>query len=473
MQTNTQGGKGMRKRLLGVMLTMAMVAGLLSGCGKSNEVSSTEEAAQETEGETSASGEKTLRFLDVSPSEIRQSYYEETFAKFKEETGISVVYESVPWDDAANKITVLGASNQLPDVMTTWSGWLGQYTQAGWVIPLDEYIGDTRSEYTDAVNSLLWKSEEDRYGHIYTVPDGLMVKGVFVRSDWCEEAGITLDPEAGWTYDEYFDTVAKLTDPSQKRYGASYRGARGALDPLLVYLQGFTGGNTYDSEGKILINSDECLEAFEKWTDIYANGYAPEDAINWGFTEMVDNFTGGLTGTLINDSEVAATCIANMDESTWTVMPMPKSSKDGKIYNTINAPYSYAISGNSTDPDASWQLIEFMSRSENSIEYCKLTGQIPIKKDVEGDATYGLEGPYAAFVAQMNNPDLAVPTTFGPFDYTDLHQGLFHEEIQKYLLGDKDAKAALYAITDELQLRMTTYLNENPDTVIETSLMLK
>lgn len=260
----------------------------------------------------------------------RQKYYEETFAKFEEETGISVSYESVPWDDAANKITVLGASGQLPDVMTVWSGWLGQYTSAGWVIPLDDYVGETRGEYTDAVNKLLWRSEEDRYGHIYTVPDGLMVKGVYYRTDWAEEAGLNLDPTKGWDYDDYFDAVAKLTNKDEKHYGASYRGARGALDPLLVYLQSFTDGNTYDQEGNIQINSDECLEAFKKWTDVYLNGYAPEDAINWGFTEMVDNFTGGLTGTLINDSEVLPTCAQNMEEGTGAVMPMPKSTKDGK-----------------------------------------------------------------------------------------------------------------------------------------------
>lgn len=73
----------------------------------------------------------------------------------------------------------------------------------------------------------------------------------------------------------------KLTNKDEKHYGASYRGARGALDPLLVYLQSFTDGNTYDQEGNIQINSDECLEAFKKWTDVYLNGYAPEDAINW------------------------------------------------------------------------------------------------------------------------------------------------------------------------------------------------
>ncbi len=465
----------MKRKLVIAAVTMVLMAVAVTGCGKKSNTDGNTNTSGSVSSETSKDSQevKNLRFLDVSPSEARQTYYEGAFAKFKDETGIEVTYESVPWDDAANKITVLGSSNQLPDVLTTWSGWLGQYTQAGWIVPLDQYVKDIRSEYTDAVNNLLWKSEEERYGHVYTIPDGLMVKGVFVRKDWCKEAGIELDPTKDWTYDDYFDLVAKLTDKSKKHYGASYRGARGALDPLLVYMQGFTGGNTYDQKGNILINSDDCLKAFTKWTDVYKNGYAPEDAINWGFTEMVDNFTGGLTGTIINDSEVAATCQKNMTEDQWMVMPMPKSTVDGKIYNTINAPYSYSISGNSKNPDAAWKLVEFLSRSENSIEYCKLTGEIPIKKDVENDATYGLNGPYATFVQQLNDPDLAVPTTFGPFDYTDLHQGMFHEEIQKYLLGKEDAKTALDTITAEMQLRMKDYMEKNPNTVVESALKLK
>ena len=135
------------KKKISVLLAAAMIAGSLTA-GAATEVQ--------------AASDVSLRFLDVSPSETRQSYFEGIFQKFYEETGIEVVYESVPWDDAANRITVLGASNQLPDVMTVWSGWLGQYTQAGWVIPLDDYLADTRDEYTDAVRKLLWRSEEDR-----------------------------------------------------------------------------------------------------------------------------------------------------------------------------------------------------------------------------------------------------------------------------------------------------------------------
>ena len=465
----------MKRKVLSLLLVAAMTATMLTGCGGKDSASDSGSAGDSGNAGTEApaeGGDLTLTFLDVAPSDTRTTYYESMFQKFYEETGIQVEYQSVPWDDAADKLTVLGAANNLPDVMTTWNGWLGQFTQSGWVIPLDDYIGDTTSDYTDAVVNILFKSEQTRYGHIYTIPDGLMVKGIYVRKDWCEEAGIKLDPTKPWTYDDYFELIEKLTDPEKGRYGASYRGARGALDPLWVYLQGYTGGATFNQEGQILMNNEECLEAFVKWTDIYKNGGAPQDAINWGFTEMVDNYAGGLTGTLINDSEDAATLINSMEDSQWMVMPMPTSEKDGIIYNTINAPYAYSISGNSQNPDASWKLIEFLTSAENQAEYCQLTGEIPIKNEASGLDYYGEDGYYGVFLQQMNDPTLAVPTSFGTFDFTDLHQGLFHEEIQSYLLGDESAADALGNICTALQERMDEYMAENPDAGIETALTM-
>lgn len=420
-------------------------------------------------GSQRSGGSVTLRFIDVSPSPARQEYYTGAFAAFKAETGITVNYESVPWDDAANKLTVLGASNSLPDVMTTWEGWLGQFTQAGWVISLEKYIAGTESTYADTVTKKLWPKQKQLYSGIYTVPDGLMVKGIYIRKDWAREKGLNLNPAKGWTYDEYFDAIRKLTDANQKRYGVSYRGARGGFDPISVYLTGFAGGRFYDDRGNILLKTPEVLDAFIKWTRLYQDGCAPKDAINWGFTEMVDNFTGGLTGTLLNDSEVAATCQASMRDDQWTVMPMPRS-KDGKIYNTVNAPYAYSISAHSKNPDAAWRLIEFLNRPDNSIKYCKMGGLIPIKTDIAGDPAFGANGPYSAFVQQLNDPTMVIPAAFGPFNYTDMHQGMMHEEIQKYLLGQQDAQTALYRICNELEARMKKYLADNPGYKVEQPL---
>ncbi len=440
----------MRKKTLLVVIALIAITSVAFGAGAPE-----------------AKKAETLRFIDVAASPTRQEYFTTTFDKFKQETGITVIYESVPWDDAANKLTVLGASNQLPDVLTTWAGWLGQFTEAGWVIPLAPYIGDTKGEYAATVTELVWKAEQELYGNIYTIPDGMMVKGVFVRKDWAKEIGLELDMKKGWTYADYFDAVYRYTDPSKNRYGTSFRGSRGAFDPLFVYLESLAGGSAYAADGSTLFANDEGVAAYKKWMDVYLDGCAPRDAINWGFVEMVDNFTGGLTGTLINDSEVAATCLEHMEDDQWMVMPMPYSDKDGMIYNTVNSPYAYSISATSQNKEGAWKLIEFLTRPDNNIEYCKLTGLIPIKTAVGDDPFYGPDGPYAAFVQQLNDPRMVVPVAFGPFNYTDMHQGMMHEEMQKYLLGRQDARTSLFNVVLELEKRMKAYLAENPGSAVE------
>ena len=53
---------------------------------------------------------------------------------------------------------------------------------------------------------------------------------------------------------------------------------------------------------------------------------------------MVDNFTGGLTGTLNNDTEVVAICQERMEDSQWTVLPLPANTVDSKTYELQEHP---------------------------------------------------------------------------------------------------------------------------------------
>lgn len=460
----------MLKRMLSCMLALMMVITMFTGCGSKPESESA--AAEQTPGKDTAapaaSDSKetiTLRFLNISPSDTRDNYFKDIFAAYEKETGIKVEYESTPLETAANKITVMGGSNTLPDIITMPDNWIPDYRSAGWIIPVTDYVEPVKDEYTDVVNKIIWGNQRKLYGDIYTIPDGLMVKGIYVRKDWCDEAGIKLDYD--WTYDDYFDINKKLTDPAQNRYGLTYRGARGAFDVIMSYLHTYTGGYTYDKDGNCLLNKGEAVDAFIKFTDMYKDGYAPKESVNWGFTEMVNSFCGGLTGTFNNDPEVVAICQSNMEDGTWTVMPMPRSDKDGKIYNQVSCGYSYAITSSSKAPDKANDLIQFMNRPENHLEYCKTAGQLPVVKACESDPYFGEDGPYAAFIYQLNSPDLVVPATFGPFETTDLQQGPMIEEIQKYLMGEQSAQEALDSFCNVMDERMKEYLKENEGAQIE------
>ena len=449
----------MKKKVVSLLLVAAMATGLLAGCGA------------ESTGTSAGGGKKgddgvTLRFIDISTNPERQAYFEKTFAAFKEETGITVEYEGVPWDNAADKMTVLGAANDLPDVMTMAGQWMGQFTQAGWLMELDEYYEKEMEPVVNVATKISVQNEVDLYDHVYRIPDGLMNSGIFYRKDWVEEIGYEIPTGDDWTWQEYYKLVDALTDPSKNRYGSSFRGGRGAFDRVLEVMVGYYGGYVYDEEGNFLFNSDECIAAFEEFCTMYTDGNAPKDSLSWGFTEMVDNFVGGLTGTLNNNTDVVPTLLQKMDESQWGVLPMPTAA-DGKVYNGIGSSYAYSIAANTEYPEESMKLISYLSAPENSTEYCQIAGMLPIRNDVGDNEMYGENGPYSGFFVQLDYDNLVAPAGYGAFDYTDMHQDMMHTEIQKYLLGQQSGADVMNHIGEELEARMKKYLADNPGATVE------
>ncbi len=62
---------------------------LLAGCGKDG-------SQNEGTGKAGESETVSLRFLDTSPSDVRQAYFEDVFSRVKEDMGIEITYESTP-----------------------------------------------------------------------------------------------------------------------------------------------------------------------------------------------------------------------------------------------------------------------------------------------------------------------------------------------------------------------------------------
>lgn len=458
-------------------LLLCMTLSIFSGCAKKEETAAPSETkaestttetpeteAPETEApEEEKASDVTLRFLDIAPSPDRQTFYENAFADFEAQTGIKVEYESVPWDDAANKVTILGAADELPDLMIC-GDWLGQMHESGWLLPMDDYIAEHGDEYVSMCD-MIWNAQRQIYGCTYLIPSGINVKGIFYRTDWVEETGYEIPTGNDWTYDEYFNLIQALTDTEQKRYGNSFRGARGGIDPCVNYMASFFDGSYWTEDGKSIFNTEEGVEAFKKWYSIYMDGYAAKDSVNWGFVEMVDNFTGSLTGTILNDPEVAAFCEASMGDGTWSVLPMPVS-EDGLRINDCGFSYSYAVPSDTKHPEEAFALLDYLCDPEVSAAFCKMGGYLPVKISAMEDPLYSENGPFGAFIMQANDPNLVAPSGYGGFNTTDLQQGGFVEWTQKYMLGQCTAEEACKAIGDELEARLNAWLAEDPNNQI-------
>ncbi|MCR5715896.1 MAG: extracellular solute-binding protein [Lachnospiraceae bacterium] len=208
----------MNKKIVAMLLTGAMAASLLAGCGSTetastdnaSEPAATEEkaettAAADTTAADAATGEGVTITLLASQDWIEDSE-QELGAKFEEETGIHVDYQILPADQYSDVLLTRLNSGEGPDIFMAQSGFAIETTyrvQENAVDLSGESWMDTYSIFSAEQTSV----DGVNYGMTYydTTTDYYMVynKKLF------EAAGITAVPT---TFAEFEDACQKLLD---------------------------------------------------------------------------------------------------------------------------------------------------------------------------------------------------------------------------------------------------------------------
>ncbi len=198
----------MKKKLWAVILSAAMTAALLTGCGGGAETAGNEQASGESgtaEGEVQ---EITWMFwddLNATEDLISKGYGDvvERFNKdYEGQYHVTVVTTNL--EEYYPKLNALVASNETPDVFIVSPGPnLTDYVEPGVAAPLDDYLGDGWKESftSDAVFSQMTYD-----GKIYAVPLNIAAACAFYNTEMFEAAGV----EVPKTWDEMLDACEKL-----------------------------------------------------------------------------------------------------------------------------------------------------------------------------------------------------------------------------------------------------------------------
>lgn len=432
----------MKKQLIAFCLALILMLSVV-GCSASpaaNQTASDSSAAE-------ASGDAVkITFLDVMPSADRTALLEEFIGRFNaEHPDIVVEYTSVPWDEAYKKIVAMGSSGTLPDIVTCDTGIVQTCARAGYFVDLQDRF-ETMTDIDDWSDASMKCLDSCSYdGHVYTIPDGWFERGVFVRTDWLEEAGYNVEDLWNWTWDDFFEVCAALTDPSRGRYGNAFRGGPNGCLRFYEYMAAeLEVGDAFPDGTDVSIYSDPAsVELFKNYYSIYTEGWAPEDSINWGFTDMVEGFVSGQCGTLIQSPEVGITLQNSMDPDVWTCLPYPKAENVEKNYHQWGYPGSYSIASNSQHIDEAWTFIDWLSSAEINLEYSKRFGCIPLHTSSMKDP-FLEEGYMKAYTSRLLDPDveyLAQPTKLSQWGY--FLSEWFMNESQKYMAGQQTAEETM------------------------------
>lgn len=210
----------MKKKLMAVILSAAMAAALLTGCGggnggtaESTPASGDEAPAADSASESTAdSGEVqeiTWMFWDdlVATEDLISKGYGEVIDRFNAdyEGQYHVTAITTNLEEYYPKLNALVASNETPDVFIVSPGPnLDVYVDPGVAAPLDDYLA--ADGWKDSFSSDAVFSQMTYDGQIYAVPLNIAAACAFYNTEMFEAAGV----EVPTTWDEMLDACEKL-----------------------------------------------------------------------------------------------------------------------------------------------------------------------------------------------------------------------------------------------------------------------
>ncbi len=358
------------KKKICMLLSLAMFAGLLSGCsaGKDDNPQETPKPQESesssvgtTQSESSKEKEKpyagtTIRVLSMTGqiSDAIIAY----LADFEKETGIKVNLELYGEGQLREKCTTefLAGSSTIDAFLMSPLQDMTAYSNNGWVEPLDKYLEDPSFDWKDFSSAPMNQIKIKSTGEIGALPLYSSVQLMFYRKDVFEEKGIT-PPK---TYDELIAVCEKVNNPSDNFYAIACRGEKVALtSQFSPFLYGF--GGSYFKDGASAFNTPEATEAVKFYGKLLGT-YAPQGILTAGYSQMTQLFNAGQVAMCIDAIALYQTLI-DANESAYYdkvgVAPIPEGPAGRQSYKQVV--WGSSIYSGSKNKEAAWEFLKFVA----------------------------------------------------------------------------------------------------------------
>lgn len=343
----------MKKKIIALLLSLTMVAGLVgcgggSGSGDATGGDAAGDAQQEAEGgdaaegeAPAAGGENSLTVWCWDPAFNIYSMNEAAKIYQKDHPDVTVNVVEVSWDDIQTKLTTAATSGDLstlPDIFLMQDNAFQKNVLAYPDAVVD--LTDSGIDFSQFAAGKTAYSVVD--GKNYGVPfdNGAVV--ACYRTDVLEQAGFTVDDFTDITWDEYLEKGKVVLEKTGKPLLSN---TAGGSDLLTMMLQS-AGASLFNEDGTPnIVNNDALREVADIYLELKNSGVFIE-VNNWD--EYVASIVNGEVAGTINGCWIMATVQTAEDQSgNWAITNMPKLVKtpNGTNYSN-NGGSSWAVSAN-------------------------------------------------------------------------------------------------------------------------------
>lgn len=354
-------------------------------------------------------GTTTLRFWAMGrEAEVAA----ELIAGFeREQPGVRVKVEQLPWTAAHEKLLTAFAGDATPDLAQVGNTWLPEMQALGALEPLDAWIARTPLlqpvDYFDGI----WATNaprDERVGLPWYVDTRLL----FVRQDLLRRAGIPRMPQ---NWDEWRAALARLRETGM---ATPLLLPTNEFEPLLALALQQPAEVLRDGGRFGNFSSPDFRRALGFYVERFKRGDAP-GLTNNQVANVWQEFGRGTFAFYIsgpwNIGEFKRRLPAELGDA-WTTAELP--GPDG-LGASIAGGASLAMFRRSRHKPEAWALISYLSRPEVQQQFYRLTGNLPPRRSTwamplpgtDSGATLAEDRHAAAFRRQLERvrPTPAVP----------------------------------------------------------------
>lgn len=295
------------KKWISILLTAAMLMGVLAGCGGTNTTSGA--SGGDSTGSTAATGEKTDLLLWLPPyatggEALDQEWWTETLAPWAEENNVNLTIEITPWGNYEEKYLTAFSSGQGPDVGYMYLEMYNDFIDMGALEPLDAYF--TEEDTADYIYYDLGYVKGGQYALPFIVGNARIL---YFNMDILEQAGVTELPK---TWQDLVDVCTQVKNaniegvmPFAQEWADP---AIGALNNIYYPYLWQAGGDIFNENGEVaLLENDAAVKAAQFVYDLrYTSGVLPEESMAMTGNDVRDQFAAGNIAVASMSANVAS-----------------------------------------------------------------------------------------------------------------------------------------------------------------------
>lgn len=377
----------MKKRIVSVLLTASLAAGLLAGCGGKS--ISDQQDAKDSSADASAETVEMASADEVNGTEINFWHsmggvngqaIDELVKRFNEENdlGIKVVSEyQGEYDDALNKLRSAQIGNMGADLVQVYEIGTRFMIDSGWIVPMQQLIDQDNYDISQIEPNLAaYYTVDDQ---LYSMPFNSSTPLMYYNKDMFEKAGITDVPTS-------LEGIEKIGDKLLNEGGA------GEVMSMSIYgwffeeflsKQGLNYANNGNGREKAAtaVEFDEnggASNILTAWKSLHDKGYAP--VVGKGGDAGLADFSSGQSAITLGSTASLKQILQDVNgkfEVGTAYFPSVKDSDEGGV--SIGGASLWAL--NNKDPKklrATWEFVKFLISPESQAYWNAQTGYFPV-----------------------------------------------------------------------------------------------